>query len=209
MARKVENAFSSPRSGLARLGLARLGLATVAFATLAACATSTPYVPARDGNGYGFSEQRIESNRFRVMFRGNSSTEREVVETYLLYRAAELTLSNGFDYFVVVENDTETRTSFSTTSTGVGFGGPGLGLGGPAFFGRYRGFGGFGAFPYYAYGFGWGGAGFDSYTRDITRYSAVAFITMHRGPKPDDNPQAFTAREVAENLAPAVVLPNS
>ena len=173
-----------------------LGLAAGAAALLAACATSTPYGPAEGGSGYGFSEQRIESNRYRVMFRGNSSTTREIVETFLLYRAAELTLMNGFEHFIVVENDTETRRRYSTTGTN------------PAFFGRYPfGFGpygGFGAFPYYAYGFGWG-AQFDSYTREITRYSAIAFITMHNGDKPQDNPQAFDARDVVDNLQPIVL----
>lgn len=121
---------------------------------LAACATSTPYVAATGDNGYGFSEQRIEENRYRIMFRGNSSTTRETVENFLLYRAAELTLINDFDYFVVVEGDTEARTSYSTTGDPF--------FGGPAFFGRYgyggRGFGGRGfgrgfrgyGFPYYA-----------------------------------------------------------
>jgi hypothetical protein len=157
---------------------------------LSACATSTPYAPASQGNGYGFSEQKIEQNRYRLMFRGNSSTTRETVETFLLYRAAELTLMNGFDYFIVIENDTEAQTNYSTTTS-------------PAFFGRY-GYGRY-AFPYYAYGWGWGSAFDDQYTREITRYSAVAFITMHAGPKPADNPQAFDAADVTNNLRPLVL----
>lgn len=164
------------------------------FLLIAACATATPYGPA-DRSGYGFSEQRIEQGRFRITFRGNSSTPRETVENSLLYRAAELTVDQGFDYFVVEENDTEARTTLSTS-------------GGPAFYGRY----GFGqrfyrpyyAFPYYAYGWGWG-APYDSYTREITRYSAVAYVTMHRGDKPEENPRAFNARDVIDNLGPVVL----
>ena len=161
---------------------------------LAACATSTPYQPAA-GTGYGFSEQRIEENRYRVTFRGNSSTTRETVENSLLFRAAELTLQNGYDYFVAVENDTEASRSYSRSTS-------------PALFGRYSyGYpGGYYAFPYCAYGFGWGYP-YDSYTREITRYSAVAFISMHRGQKPADNPQAFDARSVIENLRPVVLGP--
>lgn len=175
--------------------LTRPSILIAAFLALAACATSTPYAPAAEGNGYGFSEQRIESNRYRIMFRGNSSTTRETVETFLLFRAAELTVINGFDHFIVIENDTEVRSNYSTTTTS------------PAFFGRYGGFGyGPYAFPYYAYGWGWGFPQ-DSFTREITRYSAVAFVTMHKGDKPQDNPQAFDAREVVENLRPAVLGP--
>ncbi|MBI1391304.1 MAG: hypothetical protein GC152_01060 [Alphaproteobacteria bacterium] len=164
----------------------------------AACATSTPYAPADRGGGYGFSEQRIEANRYRVMFRGNSSTTRETVENYLLYRAAELTIANGYDHFLIVENDTEANTTYRSTTTGFGAGyGPGWG---PAFYGRYR----YGyAFPYYAWGWGWGFPA-DTYTQEYTRYSAVAFVLMQKGPKPDNEPRAFTARDVIENLQPFV-----
>ena len=176
---------------------------------LAACATSTPYAPAESERGYGFSEQRIENNRYRIMFRGNSSTTRETVENFLLFRAAELTLINDFDHFVVVESDTEARRSYSSTGSLYG---------GPAFFGRSgfggRGFGGRGfrggyGFPYYAYGFGWGSPYQGGITREITRYSAVAFITMHKGPKSEGNSQAFDARDVSENLRPLVLGPES
>ena len=163
---------------------------------LAACATATPYGPAAQGSGYGFSEQQIEQGRFRITFRGNSSTARETVENSLLFRAAELTLQEGYDYFIVEERDTEARTTYSRSGT--------------AFYGRY----GYGypfhrpyyAFPYYAYGFGWGYP-YDSYTREITRYSAIAFVTMHSGEKPNDNPRAFDARDVIDNLGPVVLGP--
>lgn len=164
---------------------------------LAACATATPYGPADGARGYGFSEQQIEQNRFRITFRGNSSTSRETVEDSLLFRAAELTIQQGYDYFIVEERDTEARTSYSRS-------------GGTAFYGRY----GYGhpfhrpryAFPYYAYGFGWGYP-YDTYTREIVRYSAIAFVTMYRGEKPADNPGAFDARDVIDNLGPVVLGP--
>lgn len=162
---------------------------------LAACATATPYGPAETGGGYGFSDQRIEENRYRITFRGNSLTSRETVENSLLFRAAELTVERGYDYFIVVENDTEASRSYRSSS--------------PAFYGRY----GYGhpfhrpyyAFPYYAYGFGWGYPYDDYYAREVTRYSAVAFIAMYRGEKPDENPRAFNARDVMDNLGPVVL----
>ncbi len=173
-----------------------LALAVIGALSLAACATSTPYGPATSRNPFGFSDQKIEDNRYRIVFRGNSSTDREAVETYLLYRAAELTLQNGLDYFVVTEQDTEESRRYSSSAN-------------PAFFGRY--YYGYGpyccAFPYYAYGFGWGSPYSDFNTREITRYSAIAFITMHKGQKPADDPQAFDARSVVENLKSYVIAP--
>ncbi|HBK90594.1 MAG TPA: hypothetical protein DDZ68_02860 [Parvularcula sp.] len=177
-------------------------LAAFAALSVAACATnSTPYGPATGKSPYGFTDQKIEDNRYRIVFRGNSSTERETVETFLLYRAAELTLENGFDYFVVTEQDTEANRRYSSA-------------GYPAFYGRYGyGFGSYyGAFPYYAYGWGWGapygpGYGYGYDTREITRYSALAFITMFKGKKPADDPQAFDARSVIENLRAYVEAP--
>jgi hypothetical protein len=47
----------------------------------------------------GYSDQQIESNRFRVSFAGNSLTARETVERYLLYRAAELTVQQRLRLF--------------------------------------------------------------------------------------------------------------
>ena len=175
------------------LGAAALGLA--------ACATSTPYAPAEDGRGYGFTDQKIEDDRYRITFRGNSQTSREAVETYLLLRAAELTLENGYDHFVVVEDDTDKTTTYTGT-TGAGFGpafGPGLG-----FYGVGR------AFPYYGFGYPWGagfvGGGFvnDVNIRPRDRYTALAYIVMGRGDKPAGEIAAYDARQVEQNLRTVV-----
>jgi len=52
----------------------------------------------------------IENDRARVTFGGNSLTERETVENYLLYRSAEIAVERGFDYFTLAERDTEQKT---------------------------------------------------------------------------------------------------
>src|SRR5918995_6473317 len=91
---------------------------------IAACAGGpTPYQQAQDG--YGYSEQRIEENRYRVSFAGNSATTRQTVEDYLLYRAAELTVQTGHDWFEVADR--------STVQAYSGYGGSpqgGVGVGG-------------------------------------------------------------------------------
>jgi len=78
-------------------------------AGLAACATATPYQPNLPGQqtSGGYSEMRLEQNRFRVNFAGNSLTSRETVEGYLLFRAAELTVQNGYDWFSIVDRHTD------------------------------------------------------------------------------------------------------
>lgn len=158
---------------------------------LTACATATPYQPAVSDR-YGFEEQRIESNRVRITFRGNSVTDRETVETYLLYRAAELTLQNGQDYFIVANRDTEEHSQLRST-------------------GPYR--------PRFAFDYwyfsprrGWS-PWYDPFWdeptsyREVTRYEAVAEIAMFSGPKPADDPNAFDAREVQANLQGRIVRP--
>ncbi len=160
-------------------------LALSLAATLAACATSTPYQPARDGEG-GYSEQRIENNRYRIRFIGNSSTPRETVENYMLYRAAELTLNAGYDYFVMSGNDTEARTRYSQSVSA--YGGPSGG-----------------------WGWGWGGRGGVGFgissATPITDYNAQAIVLMFKGKKPDADPNAYDARAVRESLQPLIRLP--
>jgi len=61
---------------------------------LAGCETATPYQPLKPGSSAGgYSETKLEGDRWRITFAGNSMTSRETVETYLLYRAAELTVN--------------------------------------------------------------------------------------------------------------------
>lgn len=152
------------------LGFVALMAATV----LTACATTTPYQPVRDG--YGYQDQRIEANRYRVTFTGSTATPRQTVENYLLYHAAELTLASGNDYFIVTQS--------STSANGKSGSGLSLGLGGF----------GFGSRSGLGVGVGTSTGG------DKVEYSAQAEIVTYKGKKPDDNPQAFDAREVKQNL---------
>jgi hypothetical protein len=51
----------------------------------------------------GYTDQKIDDSTEEVSFRGNGFTAPEKVHTYLLRRCAEVTTQNGFDYFVVVD----------------------------------------------------------------------------------------------------------
>ena len=102
-----------------------LAAALLATSTLmAACASGgpTPYQPASANDTRGYSEQKLEDTRYRISFKGNSLTERETVENYMLYRAAELTLQSGYDTFTVANRDTDADKRTRST----GFYGPRL-----------------------------------------------------------------------------------
>lgn len=184
--------------------------AFAALALLGACATATPYQAATDNNR-GYDNQRIENNRWQVSFGGNSLTDRETVETYLLYRAAELTRQEGFDHFRVVRRDVDedsrlVATGFSSAYSPFysGFycnyrfyGARGLAFRRSAF-GPSR----FGAF-HDPFGYGFGAPDY----REIVRYEATAEIILGRGPKPEDDPAFFDAEQVLENLSTRIIRP--
>lgn len=173
---------------------ARVVAVLVLAGGVAGCAGPTSYHPAEDGRGY--AEQALEADRYRVTFSGNSLTSRETVENYLLYRAAEVTLAQGYDHFVVVDQDTERHTTYRSTFSGVG------GYGGYGLYGPLYG-------PYYApyYGPGAGGiASASSWPRDS--YTAYANIVMRRGAKPADDANAYDARAVIEEIGPTVTRPS-
>ncbi len=177
----------------------RFFMAIAALALLGACTTATPYQAALDGNR-GYSDQQIEADRWQVVFSGNSLTDRQTVETYLLYRAAELTLQNGYDHFSFVQRDTEANRRL--VSTGFGHS-PYYG-----FYPHYRFYGRRGRLRGYPYGF-YGDPFFDGgYDyREIVRYEALAEIVMGEGEKPDD-PAYFNASEVQMNLVNKIVRPD-
>ena len=97
--------------------VSKIAAGFAALAMLVACTTATPYQAAYDSER-GYSEQQIEANRFRVQFAGNSLTDRKTVETYMLFRAAELTRQNGFDHFRVLQRATDADSRVVPTTTG-------------------------------------------------------------------------------------------
>ncbi|MGI9419056.1 MAG: CC0125/CC1285 family lipoprotein [Geminicoccaceae bacterium] len=147
---------------------------------LAACSASpTPYQLAGEDGGY--TDQQLESDRYRVKFEGNSATSREMVEDFALYRAAELTLQTGNDYFKVVSKEIEPIVGSVrgiTPGIGIGIGGGNVGFGVSSTFGGGR--------PDYSY---------------VTYLD----IIVYEGEKPEDDREAYTAFDVIERLKPAVI----
>ena len=165
-----------------------LGLALL----LVGCATPTPYGPAENGKGY--SERQTERDRYRVSFAGNAQTSRETVESYLLYRAAEITLESGNNHFRIVEQDLETKTRyFETVSASPAFGSFGY----SRFYG-HRGtrVGGFATVQ----------------SRPITSYEAVANIIVFSAKESAEGERlhgdhAYNARDVIRQLEATILRP--
>lgn len=171
-------------------------LLLAAMVVLTACATPTPYQPAV-GTRWGYEEMPIESNRYRVSFGGNSLTDRETVENYLLYRAAELTLQQGYDHFILANRATDEASRI-------------VGHGSDPFFNRSR----LGMrYAFFHPRWGWRSMHDpfwdDVNYREINRYEASAEIVFGRGPKPAGDPGAFNAREVIENLGADIIRPET
>jgi hypothetical protein len=173
---------------------------------LTACETATPYQPLEHGTAIsgGFTDQRLDADHFRVSFQGNTLTSRATVESYLLYRAAELTTSQGFDWFEAIDRhtDRDRRTYLDPDP----FYGPGYA------FGYFR-----PSWRYYGGGFGWrtwGPFWGDPFWGDtaevetVQKFEATAEIAMHHGPKPEGDPKAFDARAVIANLGPKIERPH-
>lgn len=102
----------------------RLILILAVAASLTACASApTLYQPAAGPRGVGFSDYRIETDRFRVTFRGGPGAPQEQVADYALLRAAELTIGAGYDWFRVVDRETHVVGGGSGPQLSIGTGG--------------------------------------------------------------------------------------
>lgn len=158
-------------------------IAACAALALAACATPTVYGPANPNGSMasqvGYSEYKIENNRYRVSFQGGSGAPQRQVVDYALLRAAEITIRDGHDWFHVVNQfggpsklGSNSRMSVGTgtgsygrnTSVGIGVGTSFDLSGGPA-------------------------------------YSHTLEVIVGSGEKPD-GPEVYDARALAAALAP-------
>lgn len=180
----------------------------VLAAALSACATATPYQAAtpRSAVAGGFSDVRLEADRYRVSFLGNSMTSRERVERYLLYRAAEITLQQGYDWFEATDRRLESKPQTSVDAdpfmrpgfmwgSDNGFWRPSSRYSSPRWGGGWRAWDPF-----------WGEPHFENRTNVQTtdRYEASAEILMHKGAKPAGDGRAYDARDVLASLGPEV-----
>lgn len=79
-----------------------LCLVLTGFLIVNGCETAYQQVESYGGIPFGgYTENRINQNTAMVTFRANEITSGQTVRTYLYYRCAEVTIANGYDYFVI------------------------------------------------------------------------------------------------------------
>lgn len=157
---------------------AALAVIMTSALSLAACASLAPYQPMQNGRGQGYSEQQIEQNRARISYSGVGDPRR--VADRALYRAAQVTLNQGYEWFEVTQSWTDGRPD---SAGGIR---PNVAISGGS--GRYGG--------YRSSGLGVG-VGLDLSGPSAT--STTLDVVMGRGEMP---PQAYTARGVLDSLGP-------
>ena len=156
-------------------------VAVMLAAILAACAT--PY--GKYGIAGGYTDSRIDQNTFSISVDTNGFTSQQTTSMHGLYRAAELTVENGFDYFVIV-----TRTN-NPTSMAMAIPGPGTS------------------------NTTVNDNGSTAYARTTTTTAPTTVVPMvfpnstltiksFRGSKPEGVPNAYDARAVMKYLGPQI-----
>lgn len=158
----------------------RLLIAAASFG-LAACATvAPPYTAAATPLGQGYSEQRIENDRYFVTYRAGQPADAALLQDYALLRAAELTLASGREWFWVDRRSLDESDARSGPSVSVG-------VGSGSWSGNTRVGVGVGAsFPI-------GAAG------GQRAHAATVEIRFGEGAKPDD-PNAYDANSISLNI---------
>ena len=184
----------------------RFAALLAACVLLAACTSPEPtrYQQSDSGEGFGYSEKWLDEVTYEVRFAGNRLTERETVENYALFRAAELAREKGFESFALLD-----RTVEENTTEKLYYDSPGP-YGAPFHYGPY----GWGH-PYHYHP---GHFGYPGYVRSRlgawpprrvtqTTFAAVATIALFSGAPPDDALKTYDAATLLRELGPKVVRP--
>ncbi|WP_292068964.1 CC0125/CC1285 family lipoprotein [Brevundimonas sp. UBA7534] len=145
---------------------------------LSACASLAPYGAQQGPGGQGFSEQRIESNRYRVTYNGVGAPG--PVADYALLRAADLTTQEGYDWFEVVQAWTDGRPG------GAGGVRPSVSIGGGT--SRYGGYSASGV-----------GVGVGLNLSGPQPTSTTLEVVLGRGTKPD-RPSVYDAHSIQASI---------
>jgi hypothetical protein len=163
----------------------KLAFTTSLILVLSACAT--PYQPK--GFTGGYSDARLDENTVRVSFLGNGNTDKDTVETSSLYRCAEVTLQDGFDYFIIASGGTTRDSNTVTTADSYHE----YKTKKVKLKGNRR-----------VYSEDINGYYQPGETFNVVNYSSNVTIKMYKGKKPANNPNAYDAHSIIRYLTPAI-----
>ena len=150
-------------------------------ATLLACAT--PY--GKYGFLGGFTDSRIDENTFSISVDTNALTSQQITSMHALYRAAELTVENGFDYFVIT-SDANNSTSMAMAIPGSSTSNTTINTYGSTTYGRTT--------TTYA----------PTTVVPVVYPNSTLTIKSFKGAKPDAAPNAYDARSVMRYIGPQI-----
>jgi len=76
------------------------------------CTTVPPthYQVASEQGANGYSHIQLSENQYRVLFKGNKNTDKDEAKDFALLHAAELTTAQGYDWFTIVDSETDVET---------------------------------------------------------------------------------------------------
>ena len=80
------------------------GVMVLVLIVLGGCASQPAYRAAENG-GYGYTETKLTDTQYRVYFKGRGSDKTKAMD-YAMLRAAEVTIEQGYDWFVVANRET-------------------------------------------------------------------------------------------------------
>lgn len=89
----------------------KIGVSLLVLVAVLSASCATKY--QHKGFTGGYTDQQLQEDVFRVSSRVNGFSSEERAEDFTMYRACEVTLQHGFDYFVIVDSSDTTRTSYA------------------------------------------------------------------------------------------------
>ena len=81
------------------------------------CAVFVGCATGYHGQGFtgGYSDMKLQDNIFKVSFKGNGYSSMERAGDFALLRSSEVTIENGYKYFIVLETNSYVKTATIST----------------------------------------------------------------------------------------------
>lgn len=89
------------------------------FLLITGCASQPDYREA-EGSGFGYKETKLSDTQYRIHFKAKGSDKVKAMD-YAMLRAAEVTLNNEYDWFVVTHRETLVDNQRDDISPQIGF----------------------------------------------------------------------------------------